>query len=508
MSTKKIPEFYEKNAPRFDDEDPEELQQFLENVERMMEIEGTADKDKNAFVVRYTTHKTRELWKQFATYGGAYKDFKKEILANYPSAIDNERGSTLKFRKALKKFDADDIGTTDQDELMKLSREMLLEAKKLMKSNQLTDREAVPLFLGKLEERFREKILSNLEQNPPAWTGAGNAPDAATRTWTLEEVMEEAKRIAKRQNVNTEFFEYNKDTSRAGASSPGRSMATRAVKREEVDASTMLESIKSTVVNMMSELEDKNAKRLSRIEETTQKQLAEMTAFYKSLPGVVTGAPDSQTLPPRQVRFRPLTQTDLCWYCNDTGHTQGNCPHRKAHIDSGALRVAGNKDYHADGRPLYAYGNKSKRQMIEEGRAKPAGNTAQANIQNVFLQTPGVHPVSPEDLQFETDASGLYHDPSEYDSRDDEIRTLMVETANMKRLLATQAQQLQGRGVQPPLAPAPAPAPTSSAFDSEFFATVLAQTLSKLNTSDQFLAQTRSQPSRTGTPADSGKEGF
>ncbi|KAJ6471050.1 hypothetical protein C8R45DRAFT_1104747 [Mycena sanguinolenta] len=496
MSTKKIPEFYEKNAPWFDDDKPEELQQFLENVERMMEIEGTADKDKSAFIIRYTTHKMRELWKQFTMYSGPYQDFKKEILANYPSAIDNEHGSTRKFKKVLKKFDEDDIGAADQDELMKLSWEMLLEVSKLMKSNQLTDWEAVPLFLGKLEEQFREKILSNLEQSPP--------------------VMEEAKQIAKRQNVNTEFFEYNKDSSRTAgrSSSPGRSMATRVVKREEVDASTMLESIKLTVVNLMSELEDKNSKCFTRIEEMTQKQLAEMTAFYKSLPGVVSGAPDSQTLPPRQVCFRPLTQTDLCWYCNDTGHTQGNCPHRKGHIDSGALRVAGNKDYHADGRPLYAYGNKSKQQMVEEGRAKPAGNTAQANIQNVFLQTPGMYPIAPGDLQLDSEPLGTSHDSSEYDLRDDEIRTLIVEMANMKRLLATQAQHLQGWGVQPPLPlapappPAPAPASSSSTFNSEFLATVLAQTISKLNTSDPFLAQTRSQPSRTGPPADSGKEGF
>ena len=65
MVDKKIPELYEMNAPRFDDENPEELPQLLENIERLMEIEGTDPAEKNTFIVRYTTHKTQELWKKF-----------------------------------------------------------------------------------------------------------------------------------------------------------------------------------------------------------------------------------------------------------------------------------------------------------------------------------------------------------------------------------------------------------------------------------------------------------
>jgi hypothetical protein len=203
---KKIPEFYEKNAPRFDDNEPEELLPFLESVERMMELSGTPAGEKNAFVTRYLNHETRLQWEDFDSFRSAYKDFKKEILANYPSAVDTERGSLKKLKNILKKYDDADIGQSDQDELMQLARRMQKEANKLLVSSQITDAVAITLFLEKLEERFRELILENLERHPPA-LAAGVVQDPGTRTWTLKEVINEAKRMVQRHTVNSEFLD-------------------------------------------------------------------------------------------------------------------------------------------------------------------------------------------------------------------------------------------------------------------------------------------------------------
>ncbi|KAF8129414.1 hypothetical protein K438DRAFT_1789171 [Mycena galopus ATCC 62051] len=195
----KIPEFYDRNAPKFDDDTPEDLTQFLEAVERMMELAETPDDEKNAFIVRYTLLKMRNLWKRFDTFTKTYDEFKKEILNNYPSAMDTEWGTGKKLSKVLKTFNDEDIGSENQDELMKLAREMHQKAAKLLVSGQLTDREAVPMFLDKLDNRFREQILDNLESDPPQLP-TGAQIDAAIRTWTLKEVMNEAKRIATRHN--------------------------------------------------------------------------------------------------------------------------------------------------------------------------------------------------------------------------------------------------------------------------------------------------------------------
>jgi hypothetical protein len=87
---KKVPEFFEKNAPRFDDENPEELLPFLESIEHMMELAETDDNQKNTFVTRYAIHNVARQWKKFESYGKTYLEFKKEILENYPSAVDSD----------------------------------------------------------------------------------------------------------------------------------------------------------------------------------------------------------------------------------------------------------------------------------------------------------------------------------------------------------------------------------------------------------------------------------
>jgi hypothetical protein len=107
---KKVPEFFEKNVPWFDDENPEELSPFLESIECRMELAETADDEKNGFVTRYPIPHVVWQWKKFESYGKTYLEFKKEILENYPSAVDSDRGSRKKLRKAMKAFEDGEIG--------------------------------------------------------------------------------------------------------------------------------------------------------------------------------------------------------------------------------------------------------------------------------------------------------------------------------------------------------------------------------------------------------------
>jgi hypothetical protein len=144
--------------------------------------------------------------------------------------------------------------------------------------------------------------------------------------------------------------------------------------------------------------------------------------------------------------------------------------------------------------------------MIEEASGKTGA--AQSNIQNVFSQTaPGLYS-APLD---ENRAAGNghenydYYDESEYDTRNDEIQTLMVENQTLRRNQAQRSGQssqfIQGRGVQPPQ-----PAP-SLASQTDLISTMLAQTFSKLNALDQF-AVTRANPSRTGNGSKSDETDF
>ncbi|KAJ7720650.1 hypothetical protein B0H16DRAFT_1792696 [Mycena metata] len=511
MASKKIPEAYEKNAPRFDDEKPEELNEFLENMERMMEIAATDAKDKNAFVVRYAMRGPAEEWKRFDSYGESYEKFKKEILANYPNAKESEKGSMRKLLKRLKDFDEEDIDITDPDELMRLARVMNLEASKLLVSRQLSDREAIPLFFAKLTPRFQEKILDNLESDRRARPAArANAPAAdEDKTLTLKEVLDEAKRLVQQRERDLDFFQRkisHRDMS------PGPS--TVRIKKEptEREARDVLDQIKLSVVNMMDKMESLQTQKLSEMDQNQKKKLEELEQFYKSLPGRVPGAPDSQTRPPRQeFRQRPVANADICHYCKESGgHWMSDCPYRRAHITSGALRVVDGKDYTRDGATVQMFGPKSRKQQVDEFISK-GSSTAQVKFQSAFVQH---HPAASgyglsvdEQMAIETDnGDGYgYFDPSEnpgYDPRDDEIRTLRVEQANMMRQLVQHQQQLQRpqaqqpqRDVQPPVSQLP---PIDVNLLSSLLAAALRPSGTQAPPTETQLAQTRANPSRTG----------
>jgi hypothetical protein len=241
-----------------------------------------------------------------------------------------------------------------------------------------------------------------------------------------------------------------------------------------------------------------------------KKKMAELEQFYKSLPGKLPGAVDSQSLPPRpQVRFRPLTKNDLCHYCQDAGgHWISNCPHRAAHIASGALKVINGKDCYPNSIPVPRFGNKSVRQLIDDYQSKGNGSS-QVNLQSAFVQqNPGLYQLEPEErMAIATDnGEGYgYFDPAEYDPRDDEIRTLRVEQANMMRQMVQHQFHQSQRGVQPP------PVIQPQVLDINMVSALLAATINKTGyqpppSTEAQLAQTRGNPSRTGNSQSN--EGF
>lgn len=490
---KKVPESYERNAPRFDDDEPEELPQFLMHMERMMELAKTKDDEKNAFLVRYAHRRPAEEWKKFESYEKSYKKFKKEIIENYPTSKDTERGSIRKLNKVMKTFDAEDIEISDADELMKLIRAMNVEVSKLKKSGLLTDREAVPMFLNKLDEAFQEKIIFALDQirdraPPPAAPADGTEPDDEEEEvgYTFEEVVREAKRLTKKYDNKLDYFNTNKrkDSGKGRSMSPAPSK-TITVKSEPSGAEMrMLEDIKQSLVGMSNRMD------------SSDKRHASLEQLYKSLPGRIAGAPDSQTMPQRQqVRFRSVTQSDLCYYCQVAGeHFISDCPHRRRHLAEGRLKVVNGKDCFANGVQIPIQGNKSRNQLVEEYAKKPPG-AAGVNYASAYVQeSPGLYSLVGEGSGIGPDNSEYdYFDPNDYDPRDDEIRTLQVEQQKLMRQLV-QHQSHSGGGVQPP--PAAAKAVDNSVVSSLLAA--LNQSMAH-TTELQLAIGTRANPSRTGT---------
>lgn len=271
----RIPESYEINAPRFDDDQPEELPQFLEHIERMMELAEIPADQKNTFVVRYACRRPAIEWKQFDSYKLSYKRFKKEILENYPAAKDSERGSIRGLKKALKEFGRGEISLFDRYELMKLARSMNVEGSKLLASRLITNREIVAMFMEKLDENFREKILHNLDLMYDLNLLPGDAADDEATYYTFNEVIGAARRLVKRHDSKSDYFAT---MGRQEASIKVESMSpARVIEKEMEDSTTlMLDEIRQMLGNLLERME-MNEKKLSLHE-------ARIAQLYQSLP--------------------------------------------------------------------------------------------------------------------------------------------------------------------------------------------------------------------------------
>ncbi|KAJ6603851.1 hypothetical protein B0H10DRAFT_1957656 [Mycena sp. CBHHK59/15] len=180
-------------------------------MERMMDIEGTEADKKNAFIVRYVFQKPAEQWRKFKTYTKSYEEFKKEILENYPTAGTHKRGSMRKLLKILKRYDDGDLTMDDADDVMKLIREMNVEVDKLMVDPpQITDREAVTMFLEKLDPIFVERIIARLDNKrslAPAPVAAADANPEEKSRYSFEQVTTEAKFLVKDFDEDADYFQ-------------------------------------------------------------------------------------------------------------------------------------------------------------------------------------------------------------------------------------------------------------------------------------------------------------
>lgn len=518
-NSKKIPEPYDKSAPSYSDDEPEKLLQFLDHMERMMEIAGTVESAKNAFVVRYVERRVAEQWKKFDSFTESYIKFKKEILENYPDAKNSERGSIKKLKNILNDFDAEEIGLGDSEELMKLIRAMKVEVDKLLKSGLITDREAVPLFMEKLTPGFREQVIFRIDMareqmqkdaaaNPANNANPQDAGEASEKGYTFAEVVTETRSLARKNDARQEYM-----TSVAPrAKGKGRSMTPeRHPKLEENSAATtkLLEEMKLTLVNMRDRMDVSDKRVKEDIEQIRQ--------LYKSVPArMAAAAQEAQSsMPPRQeVRFsRPpgMPQNDLCHYCRMAGHFMGACPYRRRHIEEGKIKTVGMRDFFPDGTPLPMGGTKPRSQIVEE--TKPPV-TSQVNYASTFVQQAGDFQQGQSDdwTPYEEDAGEYtYYDPREaqnnYDPRDDEILSLRVEQQKLIQQLV-QHQQAPRRVVQPT-----PKIQTPVQVDQNMLATLVAA-VRQLDaeggegnpTESQFTAGTRANPSRTGNGA--GREGF
>lgn len=498
----KIPEAWDRNAPHFDSSKPEELQQFLDHMDSLMDKAATPEEGKKDKLVSYADYNSKREWMSLPSYQkGSYEDFVKDIINHYPSIRDSEKGSISILNKLLVKFANRSISMEDQDELMDLIRPMQAQVKRLVPAK-LTNKSAIARFLEKLDTDFVNRIWARLDmdevvrnqipidQNDAAAVAARTKQlkDRETERYLFEEVVTVAKDLA---SGSTDREEYD-----FGASNYN----TEGIQRK---------NIKSEVTAATSALEKRTEAAIERMEQWQVQMLDKfelsqrrMEQFMKS---VNSNGSRQGEVPSSQTVNRPMTLAEIiCHYCRFQGHMVGNCEHRRKHIEEGLLKIILGRDCLADGTPLYVpKDGRSKKEFVENYFKKS---------QNFVGTTAGVYNLS-TDME-----EALFSNGTNYDPRDDEILSRTVTEANLRRQLVQLTAQLnQGQGEratqlvqqqQPTGVVQPAPmAPASQSNEVAQAITLMSTTLQKMDQKmEQFVVQTRASASRTGNSPNN--EGF
>jgi len=92
-----------RQAPDFDSQNPEELQEFLEEFEKLAKRCRLTTREKAKIVVKYIDRETRRFWTRLEGYGDDYAKLKKKIMGAYSKNFLEDEPAMMELIKLVKK---------------------------------------------------------------------------------------------------------------------------------------------------------------------------------------------------------------------------------------------------------------------------------------------------------------------------------------------------------------------------------------------------------------------
>lgn len=360
--SRRMPKPGEKNAPTFDPEKPEELGRFFERIEDWFAEDGIVDDDvKKRKIVKYLDADSEIQWKAFSKFGtGSFQEFRDQVMASYPKAVDVMKGSVTALKKRIRKIDP--VSVDDRDELLTLIRIITAEVGKLKKIQPAihTNRELVELFLGKLTTDFATRIAHKLSVHRLVNAAApATVPRNPEDMYDIEDVMEMANQTAM-ESANP-FGKFLWTTESKESTAHVKLEAAVARLEDSVDLQTKFsKSVDQKLANLQLSLQPRPA--------------------YGTGYGGQTGYNRGYT--PASTNVHAGTSTD-CFYCRgNDGHRIPECPDVRTHMDMGWIKKVENHLKLSDGSRIPRDGNKSMKEVVEALNKLRPGIVPMSKIQD------------------------------------------------------------------------------------------------------------------------------
>ena len=364
MATRKMPQPGEKNAPFFDVERPQELNRFFERMEDWFAEENlTGEVERKKKTVRYTDVETEDQWKALSRFEvGTFDQFKEQVIACYPRAVDVAKGSVAGLKKKIKQIGL--VSADDRDELLTLIRIMTAEVAKLKKISPPihTNRELVDIFLGRLTQDFAANIAAKLSVHrlaaPTAAAAAGaaaTAPRNPEDMYDVADVMEMANLTA--QEHSNPFAKY---LGRSG-SSEGEGVAVKV--EEAISKMNDTMSLYEQHTKLMEQ-------RLSTLQNLVSQRPQGPSIYSNPNQGAVAFRSNGA---PQAYGGTYNREKEQCFYCGEPGHRIPDCVHVLRHLDLGWIKRVDNHLRFANGARIPRDPTKQMKDLVEEANKPPKG---------------------------------------------------------------------------------------------------------------------------------------
>ena len=346
-----------RDAPRFKASDPDELRRFIWRMEDLWDEAGIQDDEKKKETLgKYADVVSEEEWKELRTFEkGTWKEFKAELIANYPEAAAAARGTPRRIRQLCAETSKIKLG--DLSALYRFKRAFLTEARKLQKPPHImSNRELVELFVGCLSDALATAALQYLgnrgpdfkskkgkaksREEEPSSSEANRTENAEDKSsdrrpedrYDLEDICAAAIEVS--EDSQGLFDLLKKDSSRSRErdvfmfSQPISESKVLSEKVEEMEGVQALERDRLVSMNKMIET-----------------RINELENLIKSLVNHAKGDCRNSNCKMHEPNGNPLQkggktlENEKCFWCGIFGHFQADCEDLKTQIRIGNVKL-------------------------------------------------------------------------------------------------------------------------------------------------------------------------
>ncbi|KAJ7321547.1 hypothetical protein DFH08DRAFT_969918 [Mycena albidolilacea] len=358
----KVPRPWESNVPKFTTEDKDDLRDFIEQVDDIIELAKITDDDeKKKLLTSYLPVKKRETWRELTEYaaGTSYVNFKKAVLKVYPEVQENLDGTLEELEELC--AENRNIRRSEEGRLTRFGMRFRALVKKLSKAPAIIlNKEACRRYLDALERGFAESlrtaintrnlIKEDLRQagvNPPA---AGTVDHRKEDPILLEELIKMAERLASTGGTEVTWGESDAPEIRRSDRFPTVKIERRDAWLEELGGEiSSLRDAMSVIQKQSKAAHEELIKTFHNMksspptrDENEQRELATRNG------GTNTNGSDRQ-FGRGYGQGGGMVQRNSCYYCDRQDHYSKECWVKAVHIHKGWIVVDDGQQRLADG---------------------------------------------------------------------------------------------------------------------------------------------------------------